>query len=757
MIARFVTPIRIALLIGAALSVLRFQGCLYLHLTDVRAMDYRMLQRGEKEPGKDVVIVAIDDASIEKVARWPWPRTVLSRLIERLNAAEPAVIGFDIVFSEPSAFVESDGLSARPESVSTEEWEKVQNTLRLQDDRLAEVIRASGRIVLGYFFDFDGAQEEGVPAGVPGYNLVQGTLGGDGQNAIPSAQRARVSLPELTAAARGAGYFDVIPDAGDGSIRRVPLVVRLGSDMALPLSLATLRVFRPDQNLAIRFESYGVDSVRFGKTEIPVAEDGQMLISYRGPGRTFPYVSAGDVLAGKIPPETLRGRILLLGITAKAVQDIRVTPFDSVFPGVEIHANAIDNILRGEFIHAAALARRSPTSAPSCCWRCSSASRWAACAALRAAVMVAAMLGGYLVASQWIYVSYGLPLTLVYALLAISLTYAAIAVEHYVTEEREKKKMRKALELYLSPSMARIVSEQPEKLNLGGDKRELTVFFSDIRGFTTISEGLAPEALVELLNVYLGEMTEIVFQHDGMLDKYIGDAVMAVWGAPLPQPDHAKRACVATLEMGAKLAELNKEWQPKGWPKLAIGAGLNTGPMVFGNMGSAQHLSLTVMGDNVNLGSRLEGLTKMYGVSVIASEETVRSVGDDFVARELDLVRVKGKTSPGAHLRAARHGERARPVGGAHRALQRRARGLPRPALGERAGDLRRHPARSADRRPVAPLHGALPGDDGHSAGARVGRRDGDGYEVRRRRAVSRRLTATRALLQGRHAREARR
>jgi adenylate cyclase len=194
--------------------------------------------------------------------------------------------------------------------------------------------------------------------------------------------------------------------------------------------------------------------------------------------------------------------------------------------------------------------------------------------------------------------------------------------------------------------MASIVAEQPERLALGGEKREMTVFFSDIRGFTTISEGLAPEALVELLNVYLGEMTEIIFGHDGMLDKYIGDAVMAVWGAPLPQPDHAVRACQATLDMTRKLRELNEQWVPRGWPRLAIGAGLNTGPMVFGNLGSAQHLSLTVMGDNVNLGSRLEGLNKLYGTSIIASEATVREAGSGFVTREVDLVRVKGKLLP---------------------------------------------------------------------------------------------------------------
>jgi adenylate cyclase len=415
--------------------------------------------------------------------------------------------------------------------------------------------------------------------------------------------------------------------------------------MALPLSLATLRVARPEVNLALRLEQFGVDSVRFGTTVIPVAEDGQMLINYRGPGRTFPHYSASKILAGEVPPEKLRGKIVLLGITAKAVQDIRVTPFDAVFPGVEIHANVIDNILHEQFIHQPKwLVLLDVGAICALAFVMGIAMRFLR--GIAAAVMVALLIAADLIGTQWLFVTHGIPLTIVYALLAISVTYAAIAVEHYLTEERERRKMRKALELYLSPSMAHIVSEQPGKLKLGGDKRELTVFFSDIRGFTTISEGLAPEVLVELLNVYLGEMTDIIFRHDGMLDKYIGDAVMAVWGAPLPQNDHVPRACHAALQMVARLRELNEEWKPRGWPRIDIGAGLNTGPMVFGNLGSEQHLSLTVMGDNVNLGSRLEGLNKLYGTNIIAAEETVRAAGSEFVSRELDLVRVKGKNLP---------------------------------------------------------------------------------------------------------------
>jgi adenylate cyclase len=637
---RLFTPLRLALLIGLALSVLRFQGCLYLSLTDIRAMDYRLLQRGVLKPGPEVAIVAVDDGSVAKIGRWPWPRSILAKLVDEVAAADPAVIGFDIVFSESSEFPEKNGFSARPENLDPKTWDTVQAAMKDQDASLVGALKRSDRAVLGYFFDFEGPRDPNMSSHVSMYNVVQGSA--TGRSRVPMGRAMRPNLPPFNAAAREVGYFNVIPDKNDGSIRRAPLAVRYGKDMAIPLSLAMLRVYRPSWPLVIRFGDFGVDSVRVGKIDVPVDENGQLVINYRGPGRTFPHYPAEDVLAGKVPAETFRGKMVLIGITATAVQDIRVTPFDVVCPGVEIHANVIDNILRGDFISQpnwlvlvdiAALLALTLTIGL--------AMRYTRGAG--AAALVVALLALYLIGTQWLFVTYGLPLTIVYALLAIALTYASIAMQHYMTEEREKKKTRKALDLYLSPSMAKLVSDQPERLKLGGEKRELTVFFSDIRGFTSFAERLQPEDLVELLNVYLGNMTDIIFEYDGMLDKYIGDAVMAVWGAPLPQEDHARRACRATMKMLSRLESLNEEWQERGWPRLSVGIGLNTGPMVFGNMGSAKHLSLTVMGDNVNLGSRLEGLNKLYGTHAIATESTLRAAGDVVVARELDLVRVKGK------------------------------------------------------------------------------------------------------------------
>ena len=641
---RFLTPFRIAVIIALLLSWLRSQDSFFLRLTDIRAMDYRLIQRGPIEPGPETVIVAIDNQGIEAIGRWPWPRSVMAQLVKKLSDAGPAVTGFDILFSESSELPEPLGIPGRPGSIDDETWRVTQKALRYQDESLATALTRS-KSVLGHFFNFDPMAENSLrPSQIGAYNALIGTSQDAGLRQIPRSSALRANISSIARAADGSGYFNVIPDSGDGFVRRVPLAIAYQSQVALPLSLAVLRA-RDNSTATLRVDRAGVEEVKIGNHSIATAEDGQMLINYRGPGETFPHVSAVDVLKGSVDPSIFRNKILLVGVTATAVVDVRITPFDEVFPGVEIHANVIDNVLRGDYL-------RQP--------------RWLVLAdialitilalglglilsrfrGVSAAAIAIALLGIYMIGSQLFFESQGIPLSVVYPVLAIGLSYAAISIHHYLVEVRERQKMRKALDLYLSPSMAKLVSEQPERLQLGGEKRDMTVFFSDIRGFTSISEGLAPEELVELLNSYLGGMTDVIFNYDGMLDKYIGDAVMAVWGAPLPQPDHAQRACEAALEMVRKLEELNRSWRERGWPQLEIGVGLNTGPMVFGNMGSSQHLSLTVMGDDVNLGSRLEGLNKLYGTTMLLSEATLGATDGSLCTREIDLVQVKGKTQP---------------------------------------------------------------------------------------------------------------
>jgi adenylate cyclase len=635
------TSVRIALLLGLLLAALRFENPDFLQALDARALDYRLRLRGPIQPAGQVVIVAIDDQSLAQVGRWVWPRTILAQLFERIDAAEPRVITLDIVFSETSIFQEQPELSARPASVSPQAWEMAQQTLQAQDDALAELIKKSGRIVLGYFLDFQKGAVPASPKYLSTYNLVSGSAGGKGESKLEYARGANTNLEAFEEAARATGFFNVMPDA-DGPVRRIPLVLAYKDQMMLPLALSTLKVAAGKVPLRLKFDDAGVKDLSFGPVSIPVDNEGKMLLNYRGPTKTFPHISAVDILRGHVPPETFRDKIVLVGVTATAVFDVRVTPFEEVFPGIEIHANVIDNILQGDFIRQPLLLVVVEMGV------ILAVTMLLGLAMMRArgvagALTAVALLSGYIVGSQVLFVTLGWPLSVFYPLIAVSLTYASIALHHYVTEERERKKMRSALDLYLSPKTAELVSRDPEKLE--PDQRDLTVFFSDIRGFTTLTEKLDPEVLSNVLNEYLGGMTDIVFDHDGMLDKYIGDAVMAVWGAPLDQPDHARRACLATLDMVELLPELNQSWQKQGFIKepMQIGCGLNTGPMKFGNYGSKQHLAITVIGDNVNLGSRLEGLTKTYHVDIIVSEATMLAADGAVVFRELDQVKVKGK------------------------------------------------------------------------------------------------------------------
>lgn len=648
--ARF-TPLRIALIAGAVVSVLRIAACQPPHtpspldLLDLRALDYRLRLRSPGPVAPEVVIVAIDDASLKLLGRWPWPRARIADLVDTIAAGDPAVIGIDILQSEPTAECSLSAVEVVLDDACRGALRAALTGAQRDDERLAEAVRASGRTVLGYFLDLDPRGPAGgtLPSGAPpiaeGKEIV---------DRLPRAASATQNLPALAQAARGVGYFNVSTDA-DGILRRVPLAIRFEGRDALPLSLAMLRVYWPQRSLTIRSDrsAFGVDSVRLGGLSVPVEEDGTLLLNYRGKGGSFREFSAYDVLAGRVPPQAFSGKIVLIGVTAVAVADVRATPLGPMYPGVEIHATILDNILREDFI------RRPRWLGPAGAGVADVAVTLGLVTLLglalkrvrgvAAAVVALTVLGAYLAGSQLLFTGTGIVLSTVYPGLAIGFTYVGIGVHHYVVVEREKRNTRRMLDLYLSPALARHVSDHPEQLRLGGEKRPRTVLFSDIVNFTPLAERMEPERLVELLNQYLHEMTEIVFAHGGMLDKYIGDGLMAVWGAPLPQADHAACACGAALAMVGRLPALNAHAAQRGWPPVRIRIGVHSGPMVFGNIGSTGHLSLTVMGDNVNLGARLEGLNKFYGSAIIASQATVEAAGEAVVARELDLVRVKGR------------------------------------------------------------------------------------------------------------------
>jgi adenylate cyclase len=410
----------------------------------------------------------------------------------------------------------------------------------------------------------------------------------------------------------------------------------------------------PDQEIAAYISETGLERLQFGKHLLHPSRDGTAIINYTGPYRTYQQYSLVDVIDGTVRPEALKDKIVLVGATAMAIGDLRNTPFQSgssSYMGVEVHANIIDNLLhdseRGRTFLARGIREDLIDTGSILLFGLVFGAWFARIKPLYSTLSLVLSLAVFGWFVYFSFVSMGRWLSFVIPAGTLVANYAVITSFRMIFEEREKRKIRKTFSQYLSPGVIALIEKDPQKyIRPGGETKELTVMFSDIRGFTSLSEGMTADELVRLLNEYLGEMTDVIFKNLGTLDKYIGDAIMAFWGSPYPQSDHAMRACTCAIEMIRGLEKLNLKWQAEGRKEIAIGIGVNTGPVNVGNMGSAKRLAWTVMGDNVNLASRLEGMTKQYRSRIVISEGTYRQVAAHFVCRELDRIRVKGKHQP---------------------------------------------------------------------------------------------------------------
>jgi adenylate cyclase len=642
-------------------------GVPILDMVELKTYDLRFRSRGVKSPSPHIVAAVLDEKSLDREGRWPWPRAKIGRIVEILDRAGAKVVAFDIGFIEPDENNNLrliEGLDRRLRSLQLENPELrrfIEEQRREADNDLLfarSLEGANTKTVLGYFFYMREAFLE--------YNLeevdIQRRLDAISDSKYPliiygrqdlsfdpfrSAYAPEPNLGRLHRSADASGYFNMEPDPQDGIIRTMPLMYRCGEEVYAPLSIQAVWEYLDRPQLMIRVAGYGIEGLQIGDRKVPTDEMGYLRINYLGPERTFPYVSLTDILNEDFPEGTFQDRIVIVGATAIGIGDIRNTPFSSSgeYPGLEVHATVMDNILRGDHISKPKWATVFDLAAILVLGLLAGFAipRLSAVKAIAATLLI---LAGYVAASRWLFVQAGLWVNLVYPLLAVVLVYTSLTVYHYLTEERERKKIRGAFSYYVSSSVVNEMLKDPNKLKLGGDKKEISVLFSDIRSFTSISEGMAPEELVHLLNEYLTVMTDIVFKYEGTLDKYIGDALMAFYGAPLDQPDHPFRACASALDMMEGLEKLNAKWIREGKQPLDIGIGINTGPMMVGNMGSDQRFDYTVMGDAVNLGSRLEGANKSYRTHILISETTHERVKDDFVCMELDSVRVKGKKQP---------------------------------------------------------------------------------------------------------------
>ncbi len=628
--------------------------------------------RGPITPGDEVVIATIDEKSIDKLGRWPWHRNVMADLADSLSDYDVKVFGFDIVFSSPETVVGVEQLQqarralAHGAGVDDSVLASLDQAVSEvdTDQRFYESLKHSRRAVLGYFFHFSRQGLEHLSeADMADYLRVVAKSRYSGIKKEPGANLRDLSLRtayavesnigKIAAATKRAGYFNFYPDV-DGSVRRVPLLVKYrdmveredGDDYIFPpLSLTVLRKYLKSAIL-IWIDPVGVEKVALmglKSIEIPTNQRGEMRINYYGPGNTFPHYSIVDILEKKIPPQQLKGKIVLVGPTATAIEDLRVTPFDKVFPGVEVHATIIDNILHGRVL--------SDPNFPSLLidflsvlvvgffllWALLRLGPFAGGAVvLSTAALI--MGGHYYLFSQRLMVLNSVP-----PLLELSFVSLALPVYRFVLQEKEKRYIQGAFSQYLSPTVIEQIIKNPSLLKLGGTRKEMTVFFSDIAGFSSVSEILDSQALVKLLNEYLTAMTEIVLHYNGTIDKYEGDAIIAFFGAPMDDPEHAKKCCLMALDMVTKLSELQDKWESEGRPRLKVRMGINTGTMVVGNMGSDMRMDYTVMGDSVNLAARLEGANKEYGTGIMISENTYNSCRNDVEVRVLDSIRVVGK------------------------------------------------------------------------------------------------------------------
>ncbi len=392
-------------------------------------------------------------------------------------------------------------------------------------------------------------------------------------------------------------------------------------------------------------DDYGVQEVSIGNLTIPTDEQGRILINYRGEEKSFPHISVTDILNGDVPPSTFKEKIVMVGATAIGIYDLRVTPFGTVFPGLEIHANIADSILSEDFLNRP---------------------NWTAIFDVLAILVLGFFLGivlprvtvipglaaglvvfsSYIIFCQYLFSKHGIVLNLVYPLSVILLVYVSITAYRYFVETRQKRFIKDAFSVYLAPTVVKQLIESPEHLELGGEEREITAFFSDVQGFTGISETLTPHEIVELLNEFLTEMTDIILDHEGTVDKFEGDAIIAFFGAPNLLENHAERACSASIEMQKRLAQLRTQWRAESRPELKMRIGICTGLAVVGNMGSEKRLDYTMMGDTVNTAARLEGVNKQYGIYTLISETTRKAAGNEITVREVDRIKVVGRKKP---------------------------------------------------------------------------------------------------------------
>lgn len=566
-----------------------------------------------------ITVVDIDEPSLREPeqggeGRWPWPRERLAVLVEQLLTTQgAAVVGLDIILAG-----------------------------RHEHDRLLAQAMSLGPVVVGDAFHTGGGSSGEAPPG------LDPSLWGDARVRIRSHEHVIGVVPALRQAAAGSGHLHPMRDE-DGVTRRVPMFIEHAGRWHPALSLSVVQALSESPPPQPVFQSYGkqrrIEAVEVAGLQMPVDGELQALVPYRRASQLVPVVSAADVSRGRLPPDSLAGRIVLVGSSASGLADLVTTPLHASLPGVQVHAELMAGLLDGRVVRQPAYAQGAEAvmalllGLPLAMW----GGRWRPLVLAGAAVALVILLVG----GNWALLSHeALLLPLATPLLAILLPTVMLVGWGYAAESRSRRQMASLFASYVPPEIVQRMAENPGAYDMKPVARELSVMFADVRGFTSVSESLSPQELADWINEYLTAMSQVIRQgYRGTLDKYIGDAVMAFWGAPLEDAAHAQQAVSAALAMQREAKRLSAAFAARGWPALAIGVGVNSGLMRVGDMGSQVRRAYTVMGDAVNLGSRLEGLTRVYGVDILIGPDTQAQLSG-WVCREVDLVRVKGKNRP---------------------------------------------------------------------------------------------------------------
>jgi adenylate cyclase len=642
---RFGLTRAICVLLLLALVPLRVLDPLPLQEIRLRTFDFYQVLQPRQTVARPVAIVDIDEASLKDIGQWPWPRTIVADLITKLTELGAVAIAFDVIFAEPDRM--SPSIAATSFRNLDDETRNKLQSLPSNDEVLAQAIRRS-RVVVGQVGSATPAPRSQTEAALQTGFAVRGP---DPSRFLVTFAGLLRNVAPIEQAAAGRGLLSIQPER-DGIVRRVPIVMLAQGSLVPSLSMELLRVVSNSGAILVRTDQAGVQSVAVPGLQLPTDQNGQLWLHFNrhDPAR---YVSAKDVLQGRVPRDRIEGKLVLIGGSAVGLFDIKTTPVAAAMPGVEVHAQVLESALTkslltypnyaigAELLAAALVGLAIIIVAPM--FR-------ASIVIALGAIVIAALIG----ASWYLFSQYNLLLDFTYPLMASLFVYLTLIFVNYFKEQKQRQQIRAAFGFYLSPALVEQLARSPEKLVLGGEERRMTVLFSDVRGFTTISESYKqdPQGLTRLMNRFLTPLTNAIIERNGTIDKYIGDAIMAFWNAPLDDPQQEVNACEAALEMLARADKLNQQFKHEAdqnggtYRPLHVGIGLNTGPCVVGNMGSDFRFNYSVLGDTVNVASRLEGRTKDYRIPIVIGAGTEQNAREKFATLEIDRIQVKGKTEP---------------------------------------------------------------------------------------------------------------